>query len=92
MTEDEAKTKWCPMTRAGDINLGATENRPDGSFNCLASGCMMWRWTTYYKNSKTGEAPMKPGAYETGTAAQNGYCGLGGHPFPAVVLPSGGFE
>lgn len=40
MTEDEAKTKWCSQTdRRSD---GEPEN--DAHFNCLASGCMMWRW------------------------------------------------
>lgn len=44
MTEDEAKTKWCPFTRVGEQASGAAENRPDGSYNCIASGCMAWRW------------------------------------------------
>ena len=36
MTEDEAKTKHCPMS----FN---TPNQED-LILCLASGCMMWRW------------------------------------------------
>lgn len=53
MTEDEAKTKWCPMVRTG-LAAGMSVNRHEadspGSFDgvhdvtrCLGSGCMMWR-------------------------------------------------
>lgn len=51
VTEDKAKTKWCPMVRSSRGPLGGT-----GSVNvipggdgapmrdkCIASGCMMWR-------------------------------------------------
>ncbi len=31
MTEDEAKTKWCPMNRFSYSN-------------CVGSKCAMWRW------------------------------------------------
>ena len=34
MTEDEAKTKWCPMV--SDKKYVA---------RCIGSNCMMWRWT-----------------------------------------------
>ena len=58
-TEKEAKTKWCPMVRHGEIcgpdstvpeNLEPVAwNRFDGEWNfggllCIASGCMMWSW------------------------------------------------
>ena len=67
MTEDEAKTKWCPLVRlfpAGDywqstngvdLMMGtAHDMRP--LTRCIASKCMMWRHL--------------PGS--------RGYCGLGG--------------
>jgi hypothetical protein len=42
MTEEEAKTKWCPFMRTPHA-LGPTANR------CIASECMAWRkWTPYY--------------------------------------------
>lgn len=47
---------------------------------CIVDQCMAWRWAPFFKDSKTGAAPMKPGAYEVGTAVECGYCGLAGKP------------
>jgi hypothetical protein len=48
MTEDEAKTKWCPMARIIDSD-GSYNRESDGfvpsNVFCLASACMMWSWT-----------------------------------------------
>lgn len=53
MTEDQAKTKWCPMIRTGMVAGMAVnhhvDTRPDGdgvyhNTRCIASECMMWRW------------------------------------------------
>jgi len=67
MTEDEAKTKWCPMVRTG-LTVGMAVNHhvdmnPGGQgvhdeTRCIASGCMMWR---EYRG--------------------NGWCGLAGHDY-----------
>lgn len=38
--------------------------------NCIASGCMAWRWGSYVK-------PL-----DDGTLANTGYCGLAGNPRP----------
>ena len=51
MTENEAKTKWCPMFRSSVEPNGSADNR--GIMNeagchkstlCIASECMAWRW------------------------------------------------
>lgn len=53
MTEDEAKTKWCPMVRMDNAETEPSFNRnyggslPDGS-NCIASDCIMWVVETSY--------------------------------------------
>lgn len=67
MTENEAKTKWCPFVRAAygveDRNAANSVcNRPENripSFSmCVGAKCMAWRET-------------KPA---------EGYCGLAGKP------------
>lgn len=59
MTEEEAKTKWCPMARTGlsagsggaAVNRSVAGNMRDTPFSvyyetrCLGSGCMMWAWS-----------------------------------------------
>jgi hypothetical protein len=67
MTEDEAKTKWCPHVRGLAASVGAAANRTlDGgrhrSADCIASACMAWRWI-----NPDSEAP-------------EGFCGLAGRP------------
>lgn len=76
MTEDEAKTKWCPMvryvsTRGEGINRWISEDdaqpSPDMA-KCLGSGCMMWR-----EDRLRGGAMLGVGAEVIG-----GHCGLAG--------------
>jgi len=57
MTEDEAKTKWCPHVRSydGNIDQPVTMNRDyDGEIfpqnNCIASDCAMWVLETKIKD------------------------------------------
>ena len=49
MTEEEAKTKWCPFARnggeAGCNRLQSTE--------CLGSACMAWRWSEEFADADT---------------------------------------
>lgn len=48
MTEQEARDKWCPMSRSfgphgssGNRNLDGSVQKAD---HCLGTGCPMWRW------------------------------------------------
>lgn len=75
MTEDEAKTKWCPMVRVasgpyvpGTYSVGMLDNQ---EAKCIGSACMMWR----YLNPDVGVTKQTDG---TGNA--HGYCGLAGKP------------
>lgn len=78
MTEDEAKTKWCPFVRmmisARGSDLYGPFNRMivdketakvDNSIACIGSICMAWRWTHPIT------VPQKD---------RDGYCGLAGRP------------
>lgn len=66
MTEDEAKTKWCPHVRVGDKAVNRYfDGFPSHSY-CIGSECMAWRWI---KPVYTGDAKNK-----------YGFCGLAGKP------------
>ena len=86
MTEEEAKTKWCPRAHQG-------EHQP-----CIASDCMAWRWEPlstkepgYIEAIKDceknrGMTAAKASAYVAAnltefhlpTEPYSGYCGLAG--------------
>jgi hypothetical protein len=71
MTEKEAKSKWCPMTRFHVVEnspLTVYSNRDENDLptRCMGSECMMWRWKT----------PLS--ADIDGNYYSNGFCGLGG--------------
>lgn len=72
MTEEEAKTKWCPFPRnEKDFAVHGTR--------CLASQCMAWRWdmvrnpdyTTY---AAVGLTPDPTPQYIH--SKEHGHCGL----------------
>jgi hypothetical protein len=89
MTEDEAKTKWCPFVRHSD-DSGGSFNR--GMFpgdatnkgrtndcwqcNCIASQCMAWRWdqTRWMLEHDDRGMLMRPPK----DGVPRGYCGLAG--------------
>ena len=73
MTEEEAKSKWCPHVRSyqGGWNVGSTDRVPKQAL-CIGSRCMAWRWvqdelTNFVANGKTVVTP-----------SEHGYCGLAG--------------
>jgi len=75
MTEDEAKTKWCPQVRftsdshknTVSINKYIDGGIPPAS-NCIASDCMMWK--------ETHEIRQDPETKEMGAYPNGGHCGL----------------
>jgi len=90
MTEEQAKTKWCPMTRLegneeGPFNRMAfslkrwfkwecTSPYQENAANCIASDCMMWRWQRTPERAK--EMGRKALSHEY--YEEDGYCGLTG--------------
>lgn len=89
-TEEEAKEKWCPFARNLSTGISVSFNRyinnkgvlyaPATEAPCIASGCMVWRWT---------RTPSEASAYEQACRLEGrppfppdteakGYCGLAG--------------
>jgi hypothetical protein len=85
MTEEEAKTKWCPMAKnAGMDERGDRKNKtsynrlngkPRGSCMCVASDCMMWEPYEYWEN-KSGAKFIEDGKFENRRRIVGGNCGL----------------
>ena len=80
MTEDEAKTKWCPHARIATYTLDGSDgitasNKTsrgairDGAF-CIAGRCMAWRETLPVSLSSINRAVT--------VQVPTGYCGLAG--------------
>ena len=72
MTEEEAKTKWCPHVRYPNLMLGgqvasniysdgcnvnSDGNRTPPAFCCVASDCMMWEIVVSVDEGKEGNYP-----------------------------------
>jgi hypothetical protein len=95
MTEDEAKTKWCPFARqvgtidnaVGSPQNGFSGNRfPDDRVSlCLGSACMAWRVRhQWFDNAQQDPSwvDYAPYAFEPGEGQErdDGFCGLAGRP------------
>ncbi|GEM_PF-883408 len=94
MTEEEALTRWCPHARVSTLVTGtdynetavggAACNRADShsmyeGANCIAGGCMAWRWGGPIQRPKEGGWNRSDGSFETETISV-GYCGAFGKP------------
>ena len=93
MTEDEAKTKWCPHARTARDGEDFAANRDrdgvpiDRKHTCITSDCMAWRevWEDIpiLKNGRAvapGEAYFKRDVAKTNRHLLGGFCGLAGAP------------
>lgn len=93
MTEDEAKTKWCPFARvvqpAGDwaplpagnreVVAPATEALNKAAL-CIGAACMAWRTAGWkFKDGRTGRLSDQD-LTGYGTWIPLGHCGLAGAP------------
>ena len=79
MTEEEAKTKWCPFARVmisadsdgggafavkGPIALGSANRfKANERAACIASECMAWRWRTVPNPAWKPDASMMMAQY-----------------------------
>lgn len=96
MTEEEAKTKWCPFARVSCASGPETGNHaanrtPTGLHNesslssgsfCIGSACMAWREEKTFKPTHVGVVGTRENPeYELGgEIRKGGYCGLAGKP------------
>lgn len=83
VTEQEARTKWCPHARVPgmhgvqSVNRQKEATRPfsailPASCRCVASECMAWKWKQYH--SPEEREARKPNGLAVETPL--GYCGL----------------
>lgn len=79
MTEDEATTKWCPMTRYRTVQVGeetrGMSNHSDGSGYCVGSECMAWRWIRIPNEAST-ESSFGDRTVDVPAKEGDGFCGL----------------
>lgn len=80
MTEADAKTKLCPMTRSGD-----DDNK------CLAAECMAWRWARPHPVALVSK-PMAPEEIEALRAAgSTSFLEIRDEDQKPIIVPNMGF-
>lgn len=60
MTDEDAKTKWCPFSRVSTNGVVVNRDNPNDGLmttaedacRCIASACMMWVSQTEYMNGR----------------------------------------
>lgn len=90
MTEEEAKTKWCPFASARVVRWDVNAIWGDPPTNaCIASACMAWRWrvmTPAERSQAIGHQTRLGDTFDEAVSKVNrwdgkdGYCGLAGAP------------
>ena len=91
MTEDEAKTKWCPHVRMRHPqDEGHAFNRDYGDSyaigNCIGSACMAWRWSMEPNPAYVEQGDVWPDTRQPQQrqpmlpGRERGFCGLAGKP------------
>jgi hypothetical protein len=91
MTEDEAKTKWCPFARPvvgvpKGIGSTITGNRIGSDISgslCIASACMQWRWSEeedHLQNTYDDNGNWAGRQQIAFGKDRQGHCGLAGKP------------
>ena len=91
LTEEEAKTKWCPFARiGGSAGMdGASYNRIEHhggdishtAANCIGSACMAWRWVPQIGVQHDLRSPHgTPGQQYISGNTDRGFCGLANPP------------
>jgi len=76
MTEEEAKTKWCPFARYYTSNGPYNRyqyNGPAPGTLCIGAECMAWRWV---KDPLVAAMTHKQQVPDY--VGEHGYCGLAG--------------
>lgn len=77
MTEEEAKTKWCPMVRFTYLSNRSDDPSDGMGALCIGSACMMWRAGVSHKAHSDGGHI----SYEAlPPEEREGHCGLAGKP------------
>ena len=68
MTEDQAKTKWCPFYRATEKGMDNRLSVRNGAGEacCIGAACMAWRWDRSLTDTDSDKS------------FTSGYCGLAG--------------
>jgi len=77
MTEDEARTRWCPMVRFSETgedgaNRWTVDAKVTAGNCCIASACMMWR----PEKRRIEQTPEGRNI----SVVEGGYCGLAANP------------
>jgi len=78
LSEDEAKTKWCPHMKHPKTDLNPMPY-------CIGSACMAWRWARLINVYTPCDPETHNGANFTVSEELGGDCGRAGVPLQASL-------